>query len=58
LPWVEFVDINFWDDGDRAWFRHGLVSKIVNDEFFVGRMKSEPWREGRLGSYFHDFQTI
>lgn len=58
MPGVEFVDIDFWDDGDRAWFGHGLVSEIVDDEFFVGRMKSETWRERRIGIYFHDFRTI
>lgn len=55
MLWVEFVDIDFWYDWDRVWFRYGLVFEVVNDEFFIGRMKLEVWRECSVGIYVYGF---
>lgn len=58
MPRVELVDIDFWYDRDRAWSRHGLVFEVVNDEFFIGRMKPEAWRECSVGIHVHGFGVV
>lgn len=43
FPRVEFVEVDLGDDGDRKRGRLDFSLKVVDDEFFVGRVEAEPW---------------
>lgn len=45
FPWIEFVDVDFRDNGDGARLGGGLVSEIVHDQFLVSWVKPETWRK-------------
>lgn len=45
FPWVELVEINFGDDGNRKGHRCNFTLEVVNDEFFIGGVEPKPGRE-------------
>jgi hypothetical protein len=45
LPGIKFVNINFWYNRCRAWPGSGLVTKVVHDQFLIGRVEPKTRRK-------------
>ena len=45
VPWIELVDVDVGDDGDRARHVGGAVAEVVEDELLVRRVEPEPRRQ-------------
>jgi hypothetical protein len=45
VPWIELVDVDVGDDGDRARRVGGAVAEVVEDQLLVRRVETEPRRQ-------------
>jgi hypothetical protein len=53
VPWVELVDVDVGDDGDRARRVAGAVAEVVEDQLLVRRVKPEAGRQHRRVRHDH-----
>ena len=44
MPWIELVEVDFFDDGDGYGLRGTLGDEVVIHEFFIGGVESEARR--------------
>lgn len=50
LPGIKFVDINFWDNRNRAWIRWGLITKVKHYQFLICWVKPKTRRKLRAAA--------
>jgi hypothetical protein len=58
VPWVELVDVDVGDDGDRARRGAGAVAEVVLDQLLVRRVKPEAGRQHRRVRHDHWHQPL
>lgn len=60
LPWIILVKIYFCYERARKWWWCHFVSQIVNNQLFIRRVESKPWRKSDfwITIFVHEYEDI